>query len=178
MDCRYIYLKCNSDILNDVWANKMGTKCAKYVPLRDAACRLRLTASAEERKGRRVGVASKYVRARRRMRCIRKWLLSCVCCSCATDAVRRAAARPFVRDAQTGMRLPESGSRLRLEPLSGSRMALLASWTNSLAAGRRTASVSQLRQTHDSDLLLHAMHSPHMLTYTHWPKQACSLIAA
>jgi len=37
--------------------------------------------------------------------------LSCVCCSCATDAVRRAAARLFVRDAQSGMLLPESESR-------------------------------------------------------------------
>jgi len=31
-----------------------------------------------KQKGRRVGVASKYVRARRRMHCIRKWSLSCL----------------------------------------------------------------------------------------------------
>jgi len=36
-------------------------------------------------------------------------------------------------------------SRLSLDRLTGSRTALWASWTNGLAAGRRTASVSQLR---------------------------------
>jgi len=33
-----------------------------------------------------------------------------VCRSCETDTVRRAAARPFGRDAQSAMRLPESRS--------------------------------------------------------------------
>jgi len=45
--------------------------------------------------------------------------------SCETVAVRRSAARPFVRYAQSAVRLPESRSRLRLDRLSGSRMALL-----------------------------------------------------
>jgi len=53
--------------------------------------------------------------------------LESVCCSCETDAVRRPAARLVVRDTQGGMRLPESGSRLRLDPLSGGRMPLCAS---------------------------------------------------
>jgi len=65
--------------------------------------------------------------------------------SCETDAVRGPAARPFVQDAQSVMRLPESRSRRSRDLLSGSRMALCASRTNSLAADRRTASVSQLR---------------------------------
>jgi len=101
---------------------------------------------------------------RRQMQYIRKWSLSCVCRSCETDAVRRPAARPFVRDAQSAMRLPDSGSRLCLDPLSGSRMSLWASWTKSLTAGWRTASVSQLRQT--DDLLPHTLHLPPCLTCT------------
>jgi len=44
------------------------------------------------------------------MHCV-KYVNCRVCCSCETDAVRRPAARLFVQDAQSGMRLPESGSR-------------------------------------------------------------------
>jgi len=43
------------------------------------------------------------------------------------DAVRRPAARPFVRDVLSAVRLPESRSRLRLDGLTGSRTALWAS---------------------------------------------------
>jgi len=68
------------------------------------------------------------------------------------NAVRRPAAKRFVRDAQSAVRLPESRSRLRLDRLTSSRTALSASWANGLAAGRRTASVSQPRQTHSSSL--------------------------
>jgi len=46
--------------------------------------------------------------------------------SCETDAVRGPAARPFVQDAQSAMRLPESRSRRSRDLLSGSRMALCA----------------------------------------------------
>ena len=60
------------------------------------------------------------------------------------DAVRRPAARRFVRDVQSAVRLPVSPSRLRLDGLTGSRTALWASWTNGLAAGRRTASGSRI----------------------------------
>jgi len=99
--------------------------------------------------------------------------LECVCCSCETDAVCRPPARPFVQDAQSGMRLPESGSRLRLDPLSGSRMPLCASRTNGLAATRRTASVAQLQQTHDSSVtsVLHSPSCPKILrsSYAHSP---------
>ena len=35
------------------------------------------------------------------------------------DAVRRPAARPFVQDAQSAVRLPVSPSRLRLDGLTG-----------------------------------------------------------
>jgi len=86
------------------------------------------------------------------------WPLVCVSRLRDRDAGHRPAARRFVRNAQSVMWLPESRSRLRLDRLSGSRMALWASWTNGLAAGRRTASVSQLRQTRIH--LLHTMHSP------------------
>jgi len=56
-------------------------------------------------------------------------------------------------------KVPESRSRLRFDRLSGSRTALWASWTNGLAVGRRTASVSQLRQTNSSSLMpYNAMH--------------------
>jgi len=48
------------------------------------------------------------------------------CCVYRSYTVRRVAARPFVRDAQSAMRLPESGSRLHVDRLSGSRIALLA----------------------------------------------------
>jgi len=85
--------------------------------------------------------------------------LSCVCCSCATDAVRRAAARLFVQDAKRGMRLPESGYRLRLDPVSGNCMPLWAYWTNSLAAGRQKRR-SRNCNKHATVHLLHAMHSP------------------
>jgi len=85
--------------------------------------------------------------------------LECVCCSCDTNADGRPAARLFVQDAQIGIRLPESGSRRSRDRLSGSRMPLYASRTNSLAAGRRTASVAQLQQTHDRSLTS-AVNSP------------------
>ena len=62
--------------------------------------------------------------------------------SCETDAVRRSAARPFVRDAQSAVRLPESRSRLRLDRLS--------------AVAWHFARLDK----HDSDLLTHAVHSP------------------
>ena len=111
-------------------------------------------------KGRGVGVASKYVRAWRRMHCIRKWSLSCLSQLQDRDALRRPAARRFVRDAQSAVRLPESRSRLRIDRLTGSRTALWAYWTNRLGAGRRTASRSRNCDKHDSDLLTHAVHSP------------------
>jgi len=38
-----------------------------------------------------------------------KWTRECVCRGCETDAVRRPAARPFVQDAQSAVRLPVSG---------------------------------------------------------------------
>jgi len=85
--------------------------------------------------------------------------LSCFCCSCETDAVRRPAASLFVEDAQSSMRLSKTGSRRSRYPLLGSRMPLLASRTNSLAAARLTESVAQLQKTHDSSLTS-AMHSP------------------
>jgi len=56
------------------------------------------------------------------------------------DVVRRPAARPFVQDAQSAVRLPVSPSRRSRDRLSGSRTALWTSRTNRLAAGRRTAS--------------------------------------
>jgi len=37
--------------------------------------------------------------------------LECICRGCETDAVRRPAARPFVQDAQSAVRLPVSRSR-------------------------------------------------------------------
>jgi len=53
--------------------------------------------------------------------------LECVCCSCETNAVRRPAARLFVRDAQSAMRLPESGSRRPLaDPFQATAVMLLA----------------------------------------------------
>ena len=89
-------------------------------------------------KGRRVGVASKHVRARRRMHCIRKWSLSCLSQLWDRDAaVRRSAARPFVR--------------------SGSRMALCTSWTSLPIDGERR---SRNCNKHASDLLTDAVHSP------------------
>jgi len=72
------------------------------------------------------------------------------CCSCETDAVRRAAARLFVQDAQNAVPLPESGSRRSRDRLSDSHMPLWASRTNSVAAGRRRASVSQLQQAYET----------------------------
>jgi len=43
------------------------------------------------------------------------------------DAVSGPAARRFVRDVQSDVRLPVSPSRLRLDGLTGSRTALWAS---------------------------------------------------
>jgi len=82
----------------------------------------------------------------------RKWTRVCLSQLRDRDAGSRPAARRFVRDAQSAVRLPESRSRLHLDRLTGSRTALWASWTNGLAAGRRIASVSQLRQTYSSSL--------------------------
>jgi len=73
--------------------------------------------------------------------------------SCETDAVRRPAARPFVQDAQSAVRLPVSRSRRSRDRLTGSRTALWASPTNRLAAGRRTASRSRNCDKHDTDHL-------------------------
>jgi len=68
------------------------------------------------------------------------------------DAGRRPAARRFVRDAQSAVRLPVSRSRLRLDRLTGSHTALWASWTNGLAAGRRPASRSRSRGNHTREV--------------------------
>ena len=76
-----------------------------------------------------------------------------VYCTCETDAVRGLAARPFVHDAQSAMRLPESRSRRSPDLLSGSPMALCASRTNGLAADRRSASRFRNCDKHDSDHL-------------------------
>jgi len=84
--------------------------------------------------------------------------LEFVCRSCETDAGRRPAARRFIQDAQSGMRLAdgvERKSRLTL-----SRMALWASRTNRLTAGRRPASRSRSRNKHTRGQLLHTMRSP------------------
>jgi len=88
----------------------------------------------------------------------RKWTR--VCRSCETDAFRRPAARPFVQDAQSAVRLPVSPSRRSRDRLSGSRKALWASRTNRLAAGRRPALRSRSRSKHTRGQLLHTMHSP------------------
>jgi len=45
--------------------------------------------------------------------------LEFVCRSCETDAVRRPTARPFVQDAQSAVRLPESRSKRSRDRLSG-----------------------------------------------------------
>jgi len=90
--------------------------------------------------------------------------LECVYRSCETDAVGRPAAMRFAQDAQSGMRLPETGSRRSRDPLSGSRMPLCASRTNRLAAGRRTASVAQLQQTNERSLT-NEVHSRRAITY-------------
>jgi len=42
--------------------------------------------------------------------------LEFVCRGCETDAVRRPATRSFAQDGQSAVRLPESRSRLRLDP--------------------------------------------------------------
>jgi len=80
----------------------------------------------------------------------RKWTR--VCRSCETDAFRRPAARPFVQDAQSAVRLPVSPSRRSRDRLSGSRKALWASRTNRLAAGRRPASRSRSRGNHTREV--------------------------
>jgi len=74
--------------------------------------------------------------------------LEFVCRGRQTDAVRRPAARPFVQDAQSAMRLAENPSKRSRDRLSGSCMALWASRTNGLAAGRRPASRSRGRDKH------------------------------
>ena len=48
----------------------------------------------------------------------------CVCRSCETRAIRRPAARSFVQDAQSAMRLPESQSRLTFRQSHGEVMAI------------------------------------------------------
>jgi len=67
--------------------------------------------------------------------------LGFVCRSCETDAGRRPAAKRFVQDAQSGMRLVESG----VESHATLRVA------NESPSSRSTASVAalQLQQTHD-----------------------------
>jgi len=87
-----------------------------------------------------------------------KWTVACLL-QLRDRRFCRPAARLFVQYAQSGMQLPETGSRRSRYPLSGSRMPRFASWTNSLAAARRTASVAQLQQTHDSSLTS-AVHPP------------------
>jgi len=77
--------------------------------------------------------------------------LDCVCRGCETDAGRRPAARPFVQDAQSAVRLPVSRSRRCRDLFSGSRTALWASRTNGLVAGRRPASPSRSRANHTQE---------------------------
>jgi len=69
--------------------------------------------------------------------------LECVCRGCVTDAGRRPAARPFVQDVQSAVRLPVSRPRRSRDWLSGSRTAL---WGLGVAdespSSRSTASVA------------------------------------
>ena len=57
---------------------------------------------------------------------------------------RRPAARPFIQDDQSAVRLSVSPSRRSRDGLTGSRTAPWTSRTNRLAAGRRTASGSRI----------------------------------
>jgi len=57
--------------------------------------------------------------------------LECVCRGCETDADRRPAARLFVQDAQSAVRLPVSRSRRSRDLLSDSRTALWLPVTSS-----------------------------------------------
>jgi len=87
------------------------------------------------------------------MHCTRTWTIECVCCSSEIVAVRWQVARLSVREDQIVMRLLESRSRpLFLTDFQAAtwQFGCLDSWTNNLAAGRWTASVSQLQQTLDS----------------------------
>ena len=86
--------------------------------------------------------------------------LECVYRGGETDAVRRPAARPFVQDAQSAVRLPVSRPRRSRDRLSGSRTTLWVSRTNRLAAGRRPASRSRSRGNHTRGQLRHTVHSP------------------
>ena len=74
--------------------------------------------------------------------------LECVCRGYETDAGRRPAARPFVQDAQSAVRLPESRSRRSRDRLSDT-LGVLNEWhscrsTDSvgLAAAANTRDVS------------------------------------
>jgi len=78
--------------------------------------------------------------------------LECVCRGCETDTGRGPAARPFVQDVQSAVRLPVSRSRRSRDLLSGSHTALWASRTNGLAAGRRPASRSRSRANHTQEV--------------------------
>jgi len=105
--------------------------------------------------------------------------LSCLLQLRDRDAVRRPAARPFVQDAQSAVRLPVSRSRRSRHRLSGGRMTTLwASRTNRLAAGRRTASRSLNCDKHDSDHLLMQCIRRRALTYleaTPTPRRSAGL---
>ena len=92
--------------------------------------------------------------------------LECVCRSRETNAVRRPAARRFVRDAQSGMRLPESGSRLRIDPTFSQSHANLRV-LNESPSSRLTASVGLAAATNKLEFT-YSMQciSRRVLTYT------------